>query len=239
MGEASIKPIETVYNGYRFRSRLEARWAVFFDALNIKYEYEPEGYEMEDGTKYLPDFYLPQLRYYAEVKGYSDHLAGDLWKLSKFCVEKETRAIILSNIPYDENAKGLYIFPVLFYMNDTRFFGYGNGIHSYGAFFRDPGAYGDAIIVDSWSVGQFKERNKCFLENAFRSKNNEDDFKSQLNKEFCRNFIQARPADDEIDSPPFSMREAMPDDFTLIAEAILKARGARFEHGEKGGTTDG
>ena len=28
-----IKAIETVYNGYRFRSRLEARWAVFFDAL--------------------------------------------------------------------------------------------------------------------------------------------------------------------------------------------------------------
>lgn len=26
----SIKPIETIYNGYHFRSRLEARWAVFF-----------------------------------------------------------------------------------------------------------------------------------------------------------------------------------------------------------------
>ena len=51
-----IKPIETEYNGYRFRSRLEARWAVFFDALGIKYEYEPEGYTLEDGTKYLPDF---------------------------------------------------------------------------------------------------------------------------------------------------------------------------------------
>ena len=37
-----IKPIETVYNGYRFRSRLEARWAVFFDAAGIEYEYEPE-----------------------------------------------------------------------------------------------------------------------------------------------------------------------------------------------------
>ena len=30
--EKSIKPIETNYKGYRFRSRLEARWAVFFDA---------------------------------------------------------------------------------------------------------------------------------------------------------------------------------------------------------------
>lgn len=25
--------IQTEYNGYLFRSRLEARWAVFFDAL--------------------------------------------------------------------------------------------------------------------------------------------------------------------------------------------------------------
>ena len=41
----TIKPIETVYKGDRFRSRLEARWAVFFDAARIKWEYEPEGYD--------------------------------------------------------------------------------------------------------------------------------------------------------------------------------------------------
>ena len=54
-----IKPIETVYNGYRFRSRLEARWAVCFDELGIQYEYEKEGYELIDGLRYLPDFWLP------------------------------------------------------------------------------------------------------------------------------------------------------------------------------------
>ena len=53
-----IKPIETLYNGYRFRSRLEARWAVFFDTLGVKYEYEPEGYVLPDGTYYLPDFLI-------------------------------------------------------------------------------------------------------------------------------------------------------------------------------------
>ncbi len=52
----SIKPIETIYNGYRFRSRLEARWAVFFDALGVKYEYEPEGFLLPSGKMYLPDF---------------------------------------------------------------------------------------------------------------------------------------------------------------------------------------
>ena len=55
----AMKPIETRYKGVSFRSRLEARWAVFFDALGIAWEYEHEGYELNDGTRYLPDFWLP------------------------------------------------------------------------------------------------------------------------------------------------------------------------------------
>lgn len=54
----SIKPIETRYKGYRFRSRLEARWAVFFDALRLEWEYEPQGFELPSGAKYLPDFLI-------------------------------------------------------------------------------------------------------------------------------------------------------------------------------------
>ena len=53
-----MKAIETRYKGYRFRSRLEARWAVFFDALELDWEYEPEGFELDVGTRYLPDFWL-------------------------------------------------------------------------------------------------------------------------------------------------------------------------------------
>jgi hypothetical protein len=69
----SIKPIETVYNGYRFRSRLEARWAVFFDALDVKYEYEPEGFQLSNGSLYLPDFFLPHFDVYVEVKHVNDY----------------------------------------------------------------------------------------------------------------------------------------------------------------------
>ena len=54
-----IKAIETVYNGYRFRSRLEARWAMFFDVLEIVWEYEKEGYDLASAGRYLPDFWLP------------------------------------------------------------------------------------------------------------------------------------------------------------------------------------
>ena len=62
MGACSeIKPIETIYDGYRFRSRLEARWAVFFNTAGIRYRYEPEGFMLSDGSWYLPDFYLPDV----------------------------------------------------------------------------------------------------------------------------------------------------------------------------------
>lgn len=63
-----MKAIETVYRGYRFRSRLEARWAVFFDELALKWEYEPEGFELGDGETYLPDFFLPESNLWVEVK---------------------------------------------------------------------------------------------------------------------------------------------------------------------------
>lgn len=64
----TIKPIETRYKGCRFRSRLEARWAVFFDAMHIEWEYEKEGYNLGELGCYLPDFWLPQVNMWAEVK---------------------------------------------------------------------------------------------------------------------------------------------------------------------------
>lgn len=64
----SIKAKETIYNGYRFRSRLEARWAVFFDTLGIRYEYEWQDYVV-GGKRYLPDFWLPEQQCFVEIKG--------------------------------------------------------------------------------------------------------------------------------------------------------------------------
>ena len=54
----SVKAIDTRWNGYRFRSRLEARWALFMYELGIKFDYESEGFELICGP-YLPDFWLP------------------------------------------------------------------------------------------------------------------------------------------------------------------------------------
>lgn len=83
---SDLKAIPTKHNGYSFRSRLEARWAVFFDALEIRYEYEPEGFDMsgikgatkalKGDTWYLPDFYLPDYGYYVEIKPDSETISA-------------------------------------------------------------------------------------------------------------------------------------------------------------------
>jgi len=66
--------IQTQYKGYRFRSRLEARWAVFLDSLPVQWEYEKEGYHLQDGSLYLPDFWLSGLGIWLEIKGEIPHV---------------------------------------------------------------------------------------------------------------------------------------------------------------------
>lgn len=75
--DMTIQAIETAYAGCRFRSRLEARWAVFFNALDFKWEYEPQGFQVswrlrldDEKFNYLPDFWLPEFNLWAEVKGH-------------------------------------------------------------------------------------------------------------------------------------------------------------------------
>lgn len=64
----TLTPIQTLHNGFLFRSRSEARWCVFFEVLKIRHEYEYEGFDL-NGIRYLPDFWLPDLKCYFEVKG--------------------------------------------------------------------------------------------------------------------------------------------------------------------------
>lgn len=108
-GIRTLKALDTVYNGYKFRSRLEARWAVFFDCLGIKYEYEPEGFELSDGTWYLPDFKLTQSYAYGyynlwvEVK--PKNISYDP-KFSQFKLDIRDQldeAIMLSGDPFECN----------------------------------------------------------------------------------------------------------------------------------------
>lgn len=49
----NIAPIPTLYRGRKYRSRLEARWAAFFDLVGWRHEYEPY-----DLGGWSPDFLL-------------------------------------------------------------------------------------------------------------------------------------------------------------------------------------
>ena len=96
-----MKPIETEYKGYRFRSRLEARWAIFFDACGVDWEYEPEGYDLGDGLYYLPDFLLHGVDgrdggdLYVEVKGQMTDL--DALKINRFA-EQGGKVLVVGKI---------------------------------------------------------------------------------------------------------------------------------------------
>ena len=68
MNSNKLKAIETYYRGYHFRSRTEARWSVYFDAMSMPFDYEREGFKLPSGW-YLPDFWLRELQTWAEVKG--------------------------------------------------------------------------------------------------------------------------------------------------------------------------
>lgn len=63
------KAMEVAYSGRIFRSRLEARWAVFLDLLDVNWDYEPSFYQVGEELYYLPDFYLPDHQLWLEVKG--------------------------------------------------------------------------------------------------------------------------------------------------------------------------
>lgn len=96
-----IKAIKTKYNGNLFLSRTEARWAVFFKSLNIRYEYEKEGYDLGALGWYLPDFWLPKQQLWVEVKG-SDPTLEEIDKLAVVCLGTGADGIILSGIPHYE-----------------------------------------------------------------------------------------------------------------------------------------
>lgn len=203
-----IKPIETEYNGYRFRSRLEARWAVFFDAIHMEYVYEPEGFELSKGERYLPDFYLPSIDYYVEVKGFNEHIVDDIIKVEQFVREKHTAVIILSNVPYKKGADGLYWFRCYSYTAKNR---RRNHVDAYVAFFDEFGLEDDAPMARTV---------KYYAEYC---PNDEEGNKHMFD---VIQAIDGVTLDD--DNPPYKIAC----DLWFVEDAMLKARQARFEYGE-------
>lgn len=69
MGIYTIAAIKTTYRSIEYKSRLEARTAIFFYCLGLNFEYEPKYFEIEKDFWYVPDFYLEDLRLWIEIKG--------------------------------------------------------------------------------------------------------------------------------------------------------------------------
>lgn len=94
-----IKPIQTFYKGYHFRSRLEARWAVFFETIGAKWQYEVEGYEF-DGIRYLPDFIIDDYLY-VEIKPQSFASDDECMKFARFVRTKRRNLFLVCGEPGD------------------------------------------------------------------------------------------------------------------------------------------
>ena len=75
-----LKSFPCKYKEIEYRSKTEARVAEeVFDRYQIKFLYETETYIL-DGKLYSPDFYLPEIKTFIEVKGAAD---SDLSKPKK------------------------------------------------------------------------------------------------------------------------------------------------------------
>lgn len=89
---------EVLYKGCKFRSRLEARWAIFFDELDLDWMYL---YPKNDNV-YTPDFYLPQKKSYIEI---NEKIPSqyELYSYDEFIKDKlkqgETLRLLIGDIP--------------------------------------------------------------------------------------------------------------------------------------------
>ncbi len=211
---AEIKPIETVYNGYRFRSRLEARWAVFFDEAGIPYRYEPEGFEVDLGDeiiRYLPDFYLPELDCYVEIKPSKEKLMEDQAKLAWMIDYDGPMAcglLILGQIPFlDENSITHPYFTL--YRCDS-------GVCSYRACF----VKGDKWCLVEDDRGSYDVQSAPYLA------------KTPVGDDLYLNSAH-HPMKFDAKGCVWDLR-INAETYYLIGRACKTARKARFEHGEHG-----
>jgi hypothetical protein len=200
--------IETVYRGYRFRSRMEARWAVFFDVAGIEWQYETQGYEVDD-HRYLPDFWLPESKDWVEVKGDPEGLRKDFGRMCAILGpdsplpgfrDGKSGLIVLGEIP--DATRGQILHPLL--------------------------SRRDLILQRTW--GMFipqKDRASMFVADSRQSW-----LYRLFRKETTGDMsVDLRSSGWDVDTWTLETGGC----FAKIVVAYREARQARFEHGEAGG----
>lgn len=203
-----IAAIETEWRGYRFRSRLEARWAVFFEAMGYDWRYEVQGYRAACGTQYLPDFEIhhPYSEYptYVEVKG--NLQSTDIAKLKAICDYdsplpgmRQSRTggtsglVLLGDIPRS-SAYSIIVHPIV---------RHDKGLHmDFLLFVR-----GRPLIVSG----------DCYASHLLN----------------LRPVVSIEADDSKWDTNYREIGTVRGTHYPFIDDAYAQARGARFEHGER------
>jgi hypothetical protein len=212
----TIKAIETRYAGCRFRSRLEARWARFFDHLRIPWEYEPEGFETTAGP-YLPDFRIkiPQIKdwgHHQWLEAKPDNAPADP-RHAAFAAAIADPVIVARGLPRDYDAQLL---------------GHRSPLMAYNVNDREP-----------WPVAFCDSVDLSFMQSYCALGDNRHWCQEAMNHtlagETCHLALYGHhPADEQrpdvfpgyMTYPPFLA--------PAIDDAYAAARSARFEHGEQG-----
>lgn len=231
-----IKAIETSYKGLKFRSRLEARVALFLDKCAIAWEYEPEGYVTK--TEYNPDFYLPDFDTWIEVKGKRPGYEMEILKAREHIVwGGPIRVLVfISEIP-DVSEPGLPHFPCSYYSvhgikDGWAFFSDENGIRVSSADY--PGPYISKEYIGETKFARFDFINKKVTGGPLFDISPKSDYLLKRNRDFLNNrsyrgadlqihtFISDHDATDweayirKVNSKTFqAFREARSADFTM------------------------
>lgn len=95
-----IQALPSYYRGNVFRSRTEARWAVFLDEMGIRWEYEPEGFQLPDGVWYLPDFWAPDMGIWVEVKPDDGPTPAERSKAEQLVIASGKPLLLLAGAPW-------------------------------------------------------------------------------------------------------------------------------------------
>ena len=168
------RAIETHYRGCRFRSRLEARWAVFFDTLGWDWEYEKQGYKIgwhqDRVMPWLPDFEIVTTygqHFYVEVKGDPDFFTNTEWFhyfdygggppgfpdcgwSNKYTADNKP-LLILGNIPRFSDPASIFYVPLIVHYKGVKGMLGGldaGGVYTDGHFYWDDLDSSDAGIKD-------------------------------------------------------------------------------------------
>lgn len=90
------------HNGYRLRSYTELMWARLIEASGIFYLYEPDLVRVDEGC-YLPDFWLPNVGIYLEVKG-KDPTPEEIQKADAVMARTGKEVMFLVGLPESDRS---------------------------------------------------------------------------------------------------------------------------------------